>query len=154
MKVQKNISVHLVKKRNIPIVRVVQFDTGVQLVFNMKDFEIPNGTTATLYVQKPSGNFVYQDSGITVTSDSIVVDLWNQAIVERGEAGYQVRLKNGNDLLSTFSGILEVEKSLADSGAVESETVASAFDKKMADMLASTIRATHDGTGNVTLTIG
>ena len=84
MKVQKNIEVWLVQKRPPRQIDLVQYDTGVQLVFTVQDFTIPSGTTATLYVQKPSGKFVYQEKGITVNGNTITVDLENQAITEHG----------------------------------------------------------------------
>lgn len=137
MKVQKTIEVWLVKKRLPRPIDLVQYDTGVQLVFAFQDFAIPNGTTATLYVQKPSGKFVYQEKGITTSENNITIALENQALTEHGNAvRYQVRLKNGGDLITTFAGIFRVEESLADSGAVESETVIAAFEEKTAEQIA------------------
>lgn len=136
MKVTKQIEVYLLRKRNIRPIDVVQSDTGVELVFSVKDFVIPDGTTATLYVQKPSGKFVYQEKNITVVADTITVDLENQAITEYGRVGYQVTLKNGSDTVTTFAGLMNVEKSLKDSG-VESKTVVNAFDDLTAAQVAT-----------------
>ena len=136
MKVQKKIDVYLVKKRNIRIIDVVQFDTGIQLVFTVKDFEITTGTNATLYVQKPSGKFVYQETGITVAENTITIDLENQAITEHGKVPYQVTLKNESDEITTFTGVMMVEASLKDSGATESKTVIRAFDEAVSDRVA------------------
>lgn len=135
MKVQKQIEVRLSKKRVIAPVDVVQYDTGIQLVFSVADFTLPSETTATLYIQKKSGKFVYQENGITVSGNDITVDLENQALTEYGEAKYQLQLKNGTDVVTTFAGVLRVEKSLADSGAEESKTVISAFDELTAEQL-------------------
>lgn len=153
MKLEKHIKVYFNKQVQMPNIRLVQFDTGVSLVFHMMDFEAPEGTSATIYVRKPSGKFVYQEDGITVSGKTITIDIENQAMTEEGKSIFQVKLENGNDTISTFAGNMVVERSIADKDAVESETVASAFDKKMADMLASTISATHDGKGNVKLSI-
>lgn len=137
MKVQKHIEVRLLKKRmTCPFVDLVQYDTGVQLVFSLVDFDIPSGTTATLYVQKRSGKFVYQEKGITVSGNEITVNLENQALTEHGETKYQITLKNGTDTVTTFAGVLRVEKSLADANAVESKTVIRAFDEAVADHVA------------------
>lgn len=84
LKVQKKIDVYLVKKRNTRPIEIVQADTGIQIEFTVKDFEIPTGTTATLFVQKPSGKFVYQETGITVADNTITINLENQAIIEKG----------------------------------------------------------------------
>lgn len=136
MKVQKQIEVRLSKKRVIAPVDVVQYDTGVQLVFSVLDFAVPTGTTATIYIQKKSGKFVYQENGITVSGNDITVDLENQALTEYGEVKYQLQLKNGTDVITTFAGVLRVERSLANSGAEASKTVISAFDELTAEQLA------------------
>ena len=136
MKVQKFIEVRLTKKRMTPIIDAVQYDTGVQIVFSLVDFDIPSSTSATLYVQKRSGKFVYQEKNITISGNDITVNLENQALTEHGEMKYQIKLKNGTDTITTFTGILRIEKSLADANAVESKTVISAFDELTADKLA------------------
>lgn len=136
MKVQKFIEVRLLKKRMTSPVDVVQYNTGVQLVFSVVDFDIPSGTTATLYVQKRSGKFVYQEKNIAVSGNEITIDLENQVLTEHGETKYQVMLKNGTDTVTTFAGVLRIEKSLADANAVESKTVIRAFDEAVADHVA------------------
>lgn len=129
MKAIKEIPIYLTKKHNVRQIDVVQHDTGIQLVFSVLDFAIPSGASATLYVQKPSGKFVYQEEGITVTGNTITVDLHNQAITEHGKAPYQVSLKSGSDVITTFTGLIMVEKSQKDAGATESKTVIRAFDE-------------------------
>lgn len=144
MKVQKTIEVRLIKKRYARPIDLVQYDTGIQLVFLVEDFTVPTGTTATLYVQKPSGKFVYQKTGITISGNTITVDLHNQALTEHGDVGYQVQLKNDTDLITTFTGTMQVEKSLADAGATESKTVISAFEDLTAEKIAEIEAATQE----------
>lgn len=136
MKIQKQIDVRL--NRNFPVntLHVVQYDTGVQLVFNILDFDLPSGTTATLYVQKMSGKFVYQETGITTSGNTVIVNLENQAITEHGKTPYQLSFKNGSDVISSFTGLMIVEKSLKDAGATESKTVIRAFDEAVSDHVA------------------
>lgn len=136
MKATKQIDIYLTKKRNVRLIDVVQYDTGIQLVFTVKDFTIPSGATATLYVQKPSGKFVFQENGITVADNTITIDLHNQAITEHGKVPYQVSIKNGSDVITTFTGLMMVEKSLADANATESKTVIRAFDEAVSDHVA------------------
>lgn len=133
MKATKEINIYLTKKRNVRQIDVVQYDTGIQLVFTVMDLDIPSGATATLYVQKPSGKFVYQEDGITVADNTITIDLDNQAITEHGKVPYQVSLASGSDVITTFTGLMLVEKSLKDAGATESKTVVRAFDEAVAD---------------------
>ena len=136
MKATKQIDIYLTRKRNVRLIDVVQYDTGIQLVFTVKDFTIPSGATATLYVQKPSGKFVFQEDGITASGNTITIDLENQAITEHGKIPYQVSLSSGSDVITTFTGLMMVEKSLKDAGATESKTVIRAFDEAVSDHVA------------------
>lgn len=136
MKATKQIDIYLTGKRNVRVIDVVQYDTGIQLVFTVKDFTIPSGVNATLYVQKPSGKFVYQEDGITVSGNVVTVDLHNQAITEHGKVPYQVSITSGSDVITTFTGLMMVEKSLKDAGATESKTVIRAFDEAVSDHVA------------------
>jgi hypothetical protein len=129
MKATKEIPIYLTKRHNVRQIDVVQHDTGIQLVFSVLDFAIPSGASATLYVQKPSGKFVYQEEGLTVTGSTVTVDLHNQAITEHGKVPYQVSIQSGSDVITTFTGLIMVEKSLKDAGATESKTVIRAFDE-------------------------
>lgn len=129
MKLVKKINVELNRKGFPKEIDVVQYDTGLQLKCIVKDFDIPNGTTATLYAEKPSGKFVYQQKGIEISDNTIIVDLENQAITEHGKVWTQITLSNGTDTISTFEMLMKVQKSRKDSGAVESTTVIRAFDE-------------------------
>ena len=136
MKSTRQIDIHLTKKANVRMIDVVQYDTGIHLVFTVKDFDIPSGATAKLYVQKPSGKFVFQEDGITIVDNTILIDLENQAITEHGKVPYQVSITNGSDMITTFTGLMMVEKSLKDSNATESKTVIRAFDEVVSDHVA------------------
>ena len=136
MKATKQIDIYITKKRNVRLIDVVQNDTGIQLVFTVQDFTVPSGATATLYVQKPSGKFVFQKDGITVSDNTITVDLENQAITEHGKVPYQLSITSGSDEFTTFTGLMMVEKSLKDAGATESKSVIRAFDEIVSDHVA------------------
>lgn len=136
MKATRQIDIYLTKKSNVRLIDVVQYDTGIHLVFTVKDFDIPSGATAKLYVQKPSGKFVFQEDGITIADNTILIDLENQAITEHGKVPYQVSIVSGSDMITTFTGLMMVEKSLKDAGAIESKTVIRAFDEAVSDHVA------------------
>ena len=136
MKAIKEIPIYIAQKHNVKQIDVVQFDTGIQLVFIVHDFTIPSGSSATLYVQKPSGEFVFQNDGITITGNKITVNLENQAITEHGKIPYQVSITSGSDVVTTFTGLIMVEKSMKDAGATESKTVIKAFDEAVSDHVA------------------
>lgn len=136
MKIQKHIKVELLRKKAARPIEAVQYDTGNQIIFEITDFELPSGTSATVYFQKPSGKFVYQEDGVSIAGSTILVDLHNQALTEHGKIYYQVRIKNGADLITTFTGLMLVDKSLADAGATESKTVLAAFAELTAEKIA------------------
>lgn len=134
MKATKRINVEVLRKKILPTIDAVQFVTGLQIILAVRDFSIPTGTTAKAFFKKPSGKFVYQDC--TISGNEITIDVHNQALTEYGNVYYQVKLTNGSDILSTFAGKIEVEKSLADSSATSSETVVPAFDAAVQDAVA------------------
>lgn len=131
MKATKRINVEVLRKKLLPKIDAVQYDTGLQIILIVRDFTIPDGTTAKAFFKKPSGKFVYQDC--TISGNEITIDVHNQALTEYGYTCYQVRLTNGSDIITTFKGIIEVEKSLADNSATPSETVVPAFDAAVQD---------------------
>lgn len=126
MKSVRKIHIELLKTKFLHITDAVQYDTGLQLILEIKDMALPSETAAKVFFQKPSGKFVYQDA--EVSGNTIVVNVHNQALTEYGRVFYQVRLTSAVDLISTFIEAIEVQKSLADSAATESITVAPAFD--------------------------
>lgn len=134
MKATKRINVEVLRKKFLPTIDAVQFVTGLQIILAVRDFSIPTGTTAKAFFKKPSGKFVYQDC--TISGNEIKIDVHNQALTEYGSVYYQVKLTNGSDILSTFAGKIEVEKSIANSSATTSETVVPAFDAAVQNAVA------------------
>lgn len=131
MKATRIINVEVLRKKFLPKIDAVQYDTGLRIILIVRDFTIPDGTTARAFFKKPSGKFVYQDCAIS--GNEITIDVHNQALTEYGDIYYQVRLTNGSDIITTFKGKIEVEKSLADNSATSSETVVPAFDAAVQD---------------------
>lgn len=105
---------------------VVQGDTGREIVFILTDFTIPEGATATYYVQKPSGEAVYNTA--TISENNIIVPLTAQSIIEVGENDMQVRVILDEDIVTSFRAILMVRPFLG-IGAVESSTEINIFDQ-------------------------
>ena len=105
---------------------VVQGDTGREIVFILTDFTIPEGATATYYVQKPSGEAIYNTA--TISENNIIVPLTAQSIIEVGENDMQVRVILDDDIVTSFRAILMVRPFLG-IGAVESSTEMNIFDQ-------------------------
>lgn len=129
MKKQIKRKIYLLSKREQKPIEVVQYETGIQLVFEVQDIELDTSATATLFVRKPSGKFVFQEDDISIMGNTVVIDLHNQALTEYGKPFFQIKFKKEEEVISTYSGMLTVDKSLDDSGAEESKTVIAAFVK-------------------------
>lgn len=143
MKKQIKRKIYFLSKAQMKPIEVVQYETGVQLVFEVQDIELDTSATATLFVRKPSGKFVFQEDNISLTGNTVVVDLHNQAITEHGHPFFQIKFKKDEEVISTYSGMLTVEKSLDDSGAEESKTVFAAFDEFTDEQIARIEEATR-----------
>lgn len=108
------------------IIPVVQGDTGRSILFTLADFTIPQGSTATYYVQKPSGEAVYNVA--TIDGNTVLVELTAQSIIESGDNYGQVRIENDGEIVTSFDFILLV-KPFRGIDAVESKTEMNIFDK-------------------------
>ena len=124
-------------------IEVVQYETGVQLIFEVQDIDLEKTATATMFVRKPSGKFVFQEDNIYLTGNTVTVDLHNQALAEYGHPFFQIKFKKDEEVISTYSGMLSVDKSLEDSGAEESKTVIAAFDTFTDEQIARIEEATQ-----------
>ena len=109
-----------------PIIPVVQGDTGRAILFTLADFTIPAGATATYYVQKPSGEAVYNNA--TIDGNNVLVELTAQSIIEKGDNYGQVRITVGEEVVTSFDFILLV-KEFRGIDAVQSLTEMNIFDK-------------------------
>lgn len=109
-----------------PIVPAVQGDTGRAISFEIADFTPPAGATATYFILKPSGEAIYNSA--TITDNSILCELTAQSLAEAGENRMQVRVLQGEDIVTSFEVILMVRTFLGDD-AIESGTEMNIFDQ-------------------------
>ena len=109
-----------------PIVPAVQGDTGRAISFEIADFTPPAGATATYFILKPSGEAIYNSA--TITNNSILCELTAQSLAEAGENRMQVRVLQGEDIVTSFEVILMVRTFLGDD-AIESGTEMNIFDQ-------------------------
>jgi len=109
-----------------PIIPAVQGDSGRNIVFQLADFTIPDDSTATVYIAKPSGAQVYNSA--TVAGNTVEVELTPQCIAEHGENYGQIRIESDGEIVTSFDFILLVARFRGDS-AVESTSEATVFDQ-------------------------
>lgn len=115
------------------IIPVVQGDTGRSILFTLADFTIPNGATATYYIQKPSGAAVY--NAATIDGNTITVDLTAQALAEYGDNYGQVRISDDGEIVTSFDFILLVKK-FRGIDATESTSEMNIFDQAVQNAMA------------------
>ncbi len=86
---------------------------AIPIVFTLRDFDIPTGTTARIYIQKPSGKAVYNTlaSG-KVSGNTVTVDVDKQMTAEVGLSELQIELVQGGKSLLTFIYPIAVKRSL------------------------------------------
>ena len=118
--------IHIESQATPPIIPVVQGDTGRSILFTLADFTIPTGATATYYIQKPSGNAVYNNA--VIEGNTITANLTAQSIAEIGDNYGQVRIAKDGEVVTSFDFILLV-KEFRGINATESITEMNIFDK-------------------------
>lgn len=118
----ETIKILSVTQETVPVrIPAVQSDTGRTLVFALPDLDIPDGATAQIYIQKPSGAIIYNactigDDGGTST---VSVKLTSACLDEQGDAAAQVRVVSGADIVTTFVFVLVVREKIIDDSAIE-----------------------------------
>lgn len=98
------------------VIPVVQYDSGRQIIFNIVDAELPSGCTSNIFIKKPSGKSVY--NACAVSGNKVTVTLTNQSLSEYGFNDAQIQIIKGEEVVTSFSFILEVKQSDADNAVI------------------------------------
>lgn len=125
-------------------VPAVQGDTGRRLTMVFSDLIIPSGAAAAIYVRKSNGE-IY-NSGTVGTADNLstaTFELTTAALEEAGEIPAQVRITDGEDIITSFKFALCVQESLIDSGAIEGTNEFTALEEAIAAANAATKNANN-----------
>ena len=91
---------------------------AVPLKFQFRDYAIPSGAAARIYVKKPSGKEVYNSASLS--GNTVTVQPTTQMFAEAGEQEGQLQLTSGQKILVTFPILFRVERNLISESAVES----------------------------------
>lgn len=143
----------------------VQNTNAIPIIFALRDYDIPSGATAQIFVLKPSGKSVYNTAEI---SDNIItVNVTTQMFSEVGVSALQIQISNSGKNLVTFEYPVCVHKNNTDPNAAESENESSFFDElrdaanaanqaadNANDTAQSIQQAADDGDFSSTITIG
>ena len=108
-----------VRNRGLPVrIDYVQGTNAVPLKFRFRDYTVPSGAAARIYVKKPSGKEVYNSASLS--GNTVTVQPTTQMFAEAGEQEGQLQLTSGQKLLVTFPILFRVERNLISESAVES----------------------------------
>lgn len=108
-----------------PVIHAVQGDSGRIFEF-ITDFLIPKGATARIHVLKPSGKQIYNNC--TVTGSRITVQATTQMLAEPGKNYAQVQVYSGDEAITSFKFVIDVERNYALSSGMESTNEYNVFD--------------------------
>lgn len=96
------------------------------IVFHFRDFTIPSGATARVFVAKPDGNAVYDSA--TIEGNDVTVDVTEQMFLVLGMTLMQISIFDGEEELVTFAQPVMVEQNLKAGDFPESTTDVSFLD--------------------------
>lgn len=82
----------------------------IPIVIHFRDFQIPSGATARVFVAKSDGNAVYTTA--TIDGNDVTVDVTDQMFIELGTALMQISIMDGDEELCTFVQPVNVEPNL------------------------------------------
>lgn len=100
-------------------IEYVQGTETIPIVLSVIDWDIPAGSTARVFVKKPSGKEVYNEAA--VSGNDITIQPTQQMFAEFGRQLGQVQVINGDNIAATYLLNFDIEKNLAfDSSKVES----------------------------------
>ena len=125
----KSVDIYTLRNVGTLVVPFVQYESGWNLQFVFKDLTIPSGSTARIYIRKPSGLGVYNTCTVDAANNTVTAPITNQSLAEAGRAVAQVQVRNNDVMVSSFTILLNVEKSAADDDAEESRSESDIFDQ-------------------------
>lgn len=104
----------------------VRLTNDIPIVFTFRDYDIPSGSTAQVYVQKPSGKAVYDTAAIS--GNVVTVTVTDQMFAELGVSNMQIRLARGDEKLVSFLQPVKVHPNYTDGDAEQSKNTGGFFD--------------------------
>lgn len=121
-----------VRSRGLTVqIDYIQGTNAVPLRFQFRDYTVPTGAAARIYIKKPSGKEVYNNASLS--ENTVTVQPTTQMFAEVGEQEGQLQLTSGQKILVTFPILFRVERNLISESAVESTDEYGALVKLIGD---------------------
>lgn len=132
-----------------PTVYAKQNDKGTRfveatLLDNGAPYTIENGTTARIRILKPDNAMIYNNA--TISSGKVTVELTSQALAAYGIAIAEIGLFKGEQILSTFTFYIRIERSAVDDSAIESTDEFTVLEEAIRDAGTATTAANNAAT--------
>ncbi|MCD8322388.1 MAG: hypothetical protein LUC89_05830 [Oscillospiraceae bacterium] len=93
---------------------------AIPIVLKFRDWTIPSGGTAAIYLTKPSGLIVYDMAEIDADANTVTITPTTQLFAESGSQWGQVQIVDGDTIAATFRLLFLVGENMVDSKAIES----------------------------------
>lgn len=122
-----------VRDRGIPeTIDYVQGTNAVPIVFTFRDWTVPSGAEARIFMKKPSGKEVY--NAATISGNTVTVNPTTQMFAEAGVQEGQLEILYEEDILATFLINFRVERNIISESAIESNNEYGPLDQLIADI--------------------
>lgn len=127
--IQRNIFV--MRKDITVVIPYPQGGNAVPIYLRIADWQIPSGSTARIYMRKPSGAEIYNDC--VINGNIVQITVTTQMTAESGWVKSTLEIVNGTDILHSFEMILDVQATSISDNAIESKDEFTALENLVAE---------------------
>lgn len=117
----------------------VRGTNAVPIYFEFRDYDIPEGASAKVFVMKPSGKAVYNIC--TIFDQEVRVEVTSQMFIEEGLSLMQVQIVKDEQSLVTYTQPVQVHKNFVEGDATESKNEAGWIEQYIQGMIEATKKA-------------
>lgn len=108
-------------------IEYVRLTNAIPIIFHFRDYDIPESSSAEVYVQKPSGKAVFDDASIS--GNDVTVTVTDQMFAELGFSELQIKITKNAQELVTFSQPVIVKPNYTEGDADQSQNEGGFFDE-------------------------
>lgn len=108
-----------------------QGGNAVPIYLRIADWQIPSGSTARIYMRKPSGAEIYNDC--VINGNIVQITVTTQMTAEFGWVKSTLEIVNGTDILHSFEMTLDVQSTSISDNAIESKDEFTALENLVAE---------------------
>lgn len=108
-----------------------QGGNAVPIYLRIADWQIPYGSTARIYMRKPSGAEIYNDC--VINGNIVQITVTTQMTAEAGWVKSTLEIVNGTDILHSFEMTLDVQPTSISDNAIESKDEFTALENLVAE---------------------